>query len=613
MSSQTSSQKPNQGSLVLYKIRPAIVTAISDKIDIDLEGGKSKRVRSKDISLLHPGPISSLGELTEQEGNVDEAWELLLGTETNLIELTELVYGDYTPATAWAAWELVADGLYFDGTPESINPRSAEQISADREERESKIAAERAWSELLERIRQGKIEEDDRERLVEVEKLALKQSDQSRILKALGYPEKMENAHRLLCKIGYWEDDFNPYPQRQSLPIADPDLTVPELKQEQRLDLTHLSAFAIDDQDSEDPDDAISLDGDRLWVHVADAGALINPDSELDIEARSRAANLYLPEGTVHMLPQAVTHKLGLGLHEHSPALSIGIRLTGNGEIEDTTIALTTIKVSRHSYADVDGRLSEQPFAAIADMARRFRERRIESGAKSIDLPEVSVRVVDGRVVIRLLERAGSRDMVTDAMLMAGEAVARYCLEHEIAIPFATQPPPESEIELEGMGMAAMYACRRLFKPSRNKTLEEPHSGLGLELYCRATSPLRRYLDLVVHQQLRAHITGSELLSSQQISERIAIAELASAKVRKAERLSNSHWKMIYLKQNPEWKGRGVVVEMQDGRATLLIPELALETKIRSGRDIELDSESNLELQEVDLPDMLARFRIVNN
>ena len=63
----------------------------------------------------------------------------------------------------------------------------------------------------------------------------------------------------------------------------------------------------------------------------------------------------------------------------------------------------------------------------------------------------------------------------------------------------------------------------------------------------------------------------------------------------------------------PEWKGRGVVVEMQDGRATLLVPELALETKIRSGRDIELDSESNLEIQEVDIPDLLARFRIVNN
>lgn len=43
------------------------MTAVSDKIDIKLEGGKSKRVRSKDISLLHPGPVSALSELTELE------------------------------------------------------------------------------------------------------------------------------------------------------------------------------------------------------------------------------------------------------------------------------------------------------------------------------------------------------------------------------------------------------------------------------------------------------------------------------------------------------------------------------------------------------------------
>ncbi len=586
------------------------MTAVSDKIDIKLEGGKSKRVRSKDISLLHPGPVSALSELTEQEGGVEEAWELLLGTETNLAELAELIFDDYTPATAWAAWMLVADGLYFEGSPESIKSRSAEQIKADQEERESKLAAERAWSGLLERIKQGRIEDADREKLVEVERLALKQSDQSRILKALGYPEMMENAHRLLCKIGYWDANYNPYPQRQSLPIADPELQVPEIAQEQRLDLTHLPAYAIDDQESEDPDDAISLDGDRLWVHVADAAALVQPDSELDLEARARAANLYLPEGTVHMLPQSVTHQLGLGLQEQSPALSIGFRLTEDGQIADTKIALTTIKVTRHSYAEIDKLLSEPPFATMAEMAQRYRRRRVESGARSLDLPEVSVRVVGGRVVIRSLERIGSRDMVTDAMLMAGETVARYCLNHEIAIPFATQPPPESDIEPEGM--AAMYASRRMFKPSRIKTVEEPHSGLGLEVYCRATSPLRRYLDLVVHQQLRAHISGSELLSSQQISERIALADLASAKVRKAERLSNGHWKMIYLKQNPEWKGMGTVVDMQNGRATLLIPELALETKIRIGRELELGSELNLEIQEVDLPDLLARFMVVD-
>jgi exoribonuclease II len=594
---------------VLYKIRPAIVTAVTDKIDILLEGGKTKRVRPKDLQPLHPGPLTDLADLTDKEGNVDEAWELLLGTQTNLAELAELVFSEFTPSTAWAAWQLVTDGLYFEGNPDSISVRSAERINADREERESKQAAEKAWNSFIQRVRQGRIEDGDREQLVEVEKLALKQSDQSRILKALGHQEKVENAHRLLINIGYWKKHYNPYPQRQSLPIEDPDLPLPESGHEQRLDLTHLTAFAIDDKGSEDPDDAISLDGDYLWVHIADASSLVTPDSDLDLEARARAANLYLPEGTVHMLPQALTHRLGLGLQQLSPALSIGFRLTPDAQITDTRIVLSNICATRCSYCEIDQRLSEQPFAELADMTGRYRQRRKSSGASSIDLPEVSVRVVDGEVMIRPLERMGSRDMVMDAMLMTGEAVARYCLEHQIPIPFATQPPPD--IELQPEGMAGMYASRRKFKPSRNKTLEEPHSGLGLEVYSRVTSPLRRYLDLVVHQQLRAHLLGMDLLNSKQISERIAIADSASGLVRKAERMSNNHWKMVYLRQNPQWKGRGVVVGMQEGRATVLIPELALETRIRIGHELELDSELDLELQEVDIPDLLARFRVV--
>ncbi len=609
MSSQSLPDSPAPGNLVLYKIRPAIVTAATDKIDILLEGGKTKRVRPKDLQLLHPGPLADLSTLVDRDGNLEEAWELLLDTESNLAELAELLFGEYTPSSSWSAWQLLSEGLYFEGSPDCIRARSAEQVKADLEERETKLAAAQAWDGLLQRLRQGRIEDGDREQLIEVERVALRQSDQSRILSALGYQEKMENAHRLLVNLGYWDRDYNPYPLRQSLPIEDPELPLPEFAVEGRLDLTHLTAFAIDDEESEDPDDAISLEGDYLWVHVADASALVTPDSDLDLEARARAANLYLPERTVHMLPQALTHRLGLGLQQLSPALSIGFRLTPDAQITDTRIVLSNIRATRCSYSEIDQRMSEPPFADLAEITERYRQRRERSGASSINLPEVSVRVVAGEVIIRPLERMGSRDMVMDAMVMAGEAVARYCLEQGIPIPFATQPPPDAE--LQSAGLAGMYASRRKFKPSRNKTLEEPHSGLGLEVYSRVTSPLRRYLDLVVHQQLRAHLLGRDLLNSQQISERIAIADTASGLVRKAERMSNSHWKMVYLRQNPHWKGRGVVVELQEGRASVLIPELALETRIRTGQQLELDSELNLELLEVDIPDLLARFRLV--
>ncbi|EGV50391.1 hypothetical protein [endosymbiont of Riftia pachyptila] len=85
--------KPSVGSLVLYKIRPAKVVEISDKIEIELEGGKRKRVRDKDVVLLHPGPLTSLKDLTPQQGEIEENWELLDGSEVEIGEFSELVFG----------------------------------------------------------------------------------------------------------------------------------------------------------------------------------------------------------------------------------------------------------------------------------------------------------------------------------------------------------------------------------------------------------------------------------------------------------------------------------------------------------------------------------------
>jgi hypothetical protein len=99
------------------------------------------------------------------------------------------------------------------------------------------------------------------------------------------------------------------------------------LPEEERLDLTHLPALAIDDKGNQEPDDALSLEGDRLWVHVADVAALVPPESAADLEARARGATLYLPEGAVPMLPWAAIGRLGLGLSEISPALSFGLDL----------------------------------------------------------------------------------------------------------------------------------------------------------------------------------------------------------------------------------------------------------------------------------------------
>jgi exoribonuclease-2 len=598
------------GSLVLYKNRPARVLGVTDKIDIDVGEGKTKRVRDKDVIALHPGPVQSLGELAAQSGSIQEAWELAAGEQLTLADLAGLAFGDFTPATAWAAWLAVSEGVYFEGSPDAVVARSAEAVAAIVAERDAKARAEREWREFLDRVERGAIAAEDRARLTEVERVALGKNAASRVMQALGRQETPENAHRLLVACGYWDRFRNPWPGRVDAPLRCADLPVPDLPDEERLDLTHLPAFAIDDEGNQDPDDALSLDGDWLWVHVADVAALVDPDGALDREARGRGANLYLPEGVVHMLPPPLTHRLALGLEAVSPALSFGCRLDDAGDLVEYRIAPSWVRVERVSYEAADGRLAEAPFAAMVELTDRYRARRAARGATGLALPEVNIKVIDGRVVIRPLARLGSRELVTDAMLMAGEAAARWAIANGVALPFATQVAPD-EIRSPG-DLAGMYAYRRLFRPSQTKGAPEPHAGLGLEAYVRATSPLRRYQDLLAHQQIRTALSGGSALPVEALAERYGVADVAAAVVRRAERLSNQHWKLVFLQQNASWEGEAVVVDLEERKAVVIIPDLAFETRIKLQGGMAPNQRLRLKVREVDLADGSAYFRVLD-
>ena len=599
---------PGQNSLVLYKRRPARVLSVTDKLEIELEDGKKQRVRPKDVLVLHPGPLSSLGELKATDGEVEDAWEILAGTNTQLPELAELVFGEHSPATSWATWQLVEDGLHFHGTPGNIQVRTPEDLEAIRSARQAKLAEAEAWAAFMTRLKKNQLLAEDDKRLNEVEALALARTRGSHILRELGRQESPESAHALLLRLGRWTEAVNPYPQRLKLACKAPKAELPPLQEQDRLDLTHLPAFAIDDEGNVDPDDALSLDAGRLWVHVADVAALIRPDDAADLQARARGANLYLPETTVPMLPPTVTHRLGLGLEEVSPALSFGLRLTGDGAITDCQITPTLIRATRLSYEAADSRLHEQPFAGILELTERYGQQRRARGAVSIALPEVKMRVEDRSVRITPLPQLRSRRMVTEAMLMAGEAAARYAVEHEIPFPFTSQAPPDDPVQ--PTGMAAMFAYRKQLKRSQAKTAPEPHASLGLELYAQTTSPLRRYLDLVVHQQLRAHLAGEALLDGEQLLARIGSTEAVAGSVRQAERSSNRHWTLVYLKGEPEWRGEGVVVEKRGRRGIVLVPALGLDISMQLPGDPPLDAVIGVRCTGVDLPNLTAHFRM---
>ena len=144
----------------------------------------------------------------------------------------------------------------------------------------------------------------------------------------------------------------------------------------------------------------------------------------------------------------------------------------------------------------------------------------------------------------------------------------------------------------------------------RYRALGALAGGLGLDVYTQITSPLRRYLDLVAHQQLRTLLRGGEPLDAQGVIERIGAAETVATGVRRAERLSREHWTMVYLQQHPQWQGEGILVEKRQPRSVVLIPELGMETRIKAGESVLLDSGLPLRLTGVELPGREAYFRV---
>ncbi|MBI2506049.1 MAG: RNB domain-containing ribonuclease [Candidatus Latescibacteria bacterium] len=597
-------------SLVLYKNRPARVRQAGERLELELEGGHSQKVRPKDALLLHPGPLRALSELRPQTGEVETAWELLAGSAAPLAEVAELVFGAYTPATAWATWQLVAEGLYFRGTPEAVRACAAAEVEAEQASRQAKREQEQAWEDFVARVKARRLLPTDRRLLSDTEQLALDRQPGSRLLRELGSAETPENAHALLLELGCWDHSVNPHPRRLELPTHPPQISVPPLAQEQRRDLTHLPAFAIDDEGNQDPDDALSIEGQRLWVHVADVAALIEPDSPADLEARARGANLYLPEGIVPMLPPQVTHQLGLGLAEVSPALSFGLDLNQAGEVVGFELWPSLVRVERLSYEQVDARLGEEPFQTLHRLALAAQERRRARGALFIDLPEVQIRVREGKVTIKPLPSLQSRELVAEAMLMAGAAAARFALEQDLPFPFSTQDPPEEGDPLPE-GLAGMFAQRRTLKRSQLKSVHSPHAGLGLKAYAQATSPLRRYLDLVVHQQLRAQVRGDRILGADQLLARVGAAQAVTGAVRQAERLSNRHWTLVYLGERMGSRWEGILVDRRDRRSILIIPEIAMELSVHLPRELPLNSVVPLQLAGVDLPRLEAHFQVV--
>ncbi|MDR1363006.1 MAG: RNB domain-containing ribonuclease [Spirochaetaceae bacterium] len=593
---------------------------MGDKITIQT-GGEEVRARLKDIELLHEGPVASLACLDEEspQVNIREVWELCLdeygatGKGITLRELAELAYGVFSPQTAWAAYKLLFDGIYFNGSMSAIQPRSEADVKSAEQRLNEKQMDSAKRAAFIARLRSGKIDiEADSPYMQDIAALALGKALKSRSLREAGIDETQLAAHRLLLQTGYWKPSLNPNPSRFGVSLIPALTAVPPPPPEERADLTALPAFAIDNEWSDDPDDAVFFEPDGgggvLYVHVADPAASIRDGTAADKEAFARGVTFYAPEGVSRMISAEAFPFYALGLSETSPALTFKIRLDQNCSILDVEIFSSTVRVTRLSYEKADDDPRILPLIALSG---RNLEKRLDLGAALIEFPETRVLVDDDcRVEIIPQKNYKSAAAVRECMLLAGEAAARWALERGLPFPYITQETGDiPNVIYEGL--AGSYQLRRCMRPRNLSTKPGLHWGLGLDIYSQVTSPLRRCADLLAHQQIRAAIHGEIPLDKDALLLKLGAAERATLAVTRAERATTLHWKLVYLLDKLDTVWDAVLLEKSGPRAAFFIPELGMETSCaldRGSKDTPLNGLVKLRLKSVKIPEYSANF-----
>ena len=190
---------------------------------------------------------------------------------------------------------------------------------------------------------------------------------------------------------------------------------------------------------------------------------------------------------------------------------------------------------------------------------------------------------------------------------MAGEGAARFAFKNQLPFPFVSQEAPDFPESLPD-GWAGQFARIKCMRKRSVGITPAPHAGLGVSFYSQVTSPLRRYGDLVAHQQLRAFIDGRHLLGKDEMLERIAAGDAASLAAKKASRQSDTHWKLIYLLQNPENTYEAFCIDRRGSDALFLIPSLDMQTTMHNAGDVKLNDLVMLKMKSVDVTEQKQEF-----
>lgn len=434
-----------------------------------------------------------------------------------------------------------------------------------------------------------------------------------------------------LVRTGIWNKDENTDLIRLEIPTSFPDSvmaktqtiieTTPDPTADPlRCDLTDLPIITIDGQSTLDYDDAISLekkdDGYIIGIHIIDVAFFIKDDDPIDLDARTRGSSIYMPDDKISMLPPSLSENLcSLKEGEIRPGISTLVHLNRFFEIIDYQIVTSVIKVHKQmTYSEANMLNGEdEPITTLYKAATVLREKRLKAGGVQITLPEVNIWIEDnGEIGISRVDRENpARMLISEMMILANSLMAEFLSTRKVPAVFRSQPDPKKRL-FQGIETSLFPNCMQRKQLSRAiiGTKPENHSGLGVKAYVTATSPIRRYYDLLTQRQIRSTLGYEPAYTKEALDAILQVVKEPVTNTGKIQYQRRRYWLFKYLETMKGSTCEAIVLDVRRDFYMVILKDYMLEWRISSsGLNLKPGDLINVTIQHADARrDQLSLF-----
>ena len=482
-------------------------------VQVEAVSGKRQKIKAAHVLLrfADPSPAETMARAHKlvSELDPDFLWEVVPDDEFGFEELAREYYGA-TPAPAEAAAVALAlarapthfyrkgRGRFRRAPPDALNAALASLARKEREAREiaqwvAELQAHQLPAALAAKLDMLLYRADRNAPEWKALNLACEAARTSavQLLRACGAIASSHDYHYRRFIVEAFPHGTQ-FPAWGSLPES-PELPVAPVR-----------AFSIDDASTIEIDDAFSvrdLGDERLEVgiHIACPALVITRGTPLDAIARQRLSTVYMPGRKVTMLPDEVVAQFTLAQERSPPALSLYVEIDAEGTPLRHRTALERVPIAANLRLDALTDAFALPPAGdepawTAELRALWRLAMRLSGQRG----KADVSRVDYSFDVDWdAEGAGERGRVTITPRIRGNPLDKLVAELMIHV---------NHMWGRLLALARIPGLYRVQSGGKVKMSTRPgeHQGLGVGHYLWASSPLRRYSDLVNQRQLLA-------------------------------------------------------------------------------------------------------------